>query len=110
MISLTVLLVLVWMHFFADFICQTDYLAINKSKDSLVLAIHVAIYSIPFFWFGWKFAVINALMHFATDFVTSRVTSYLWKHEQRHWFFVVIGLDQAIHMTCLFGTYIWLVK
>jgi hypothetical protein len=51
------------------------------------------------------FAVVNSALHFVTDFCTSRATSALWKKDQRHWFFVVIGLDQAIHMTCLFVTY-----
>ena len=35
----------------------------------------------------------------------SRSRQALWKKGERHWFFVVIGLDQAIHMTCLFATY-----
>jgi hypothetical protein len=45
------------------------------------------------------------IMHFITDAITSRTTSYLWQKGERHWFFVVIGLDQAIHMTTLFGVY-----
>ena len=54
---------------------------------------------------GAAFAIVNAVLHFATDWCTSRVTKRLWLAEQRHWFFVVIGLDQSIHMTCLLGTY-----
>ena len=107
MIDIYSIVLLIWIHFFADFICQTDYMAINKSKKNLILLVHVLVYCIPFLIFGLKFALINAVLHFITDWFTSRITSYLWKKEQRHWFFVVIGLDQAIHMTCLFLTYFY---
>lgn len=94
----------IWMHFFADFILQTDKMAINKSTNWKWLSIHIVVYSLPFFYFGWRYALINAAAHFVTDAITSRCTSYLWKKEKRHWFFVVIGLDQAVHMTCLLWT------
>ena len=107
--SITVLLTLVWMHFVADFVMQSHYMSMNKSKDSRVLLLHVCVYSIPFFWFGWMYAVVNATLHFMTDFVSSRITSYLWKKEEVHWFFVVIGVDQALHMTALLLTYYWMI-
>lgn len=99
------LVALVWVHFIADFIFQTDWVAKGKSTSNKILGWHVLLYGLPFLFFGWKFAVVNALLHFMTDWCTSRATSYLWKTEQRHWFFVVIGLDQAIHMSCLVVTY-----
>ena len=99
------LVILIWMHFIADFVFQTDKVAINKSKCNKTLLWHVSLYSIPFFWFGGAFAVTNAIAHFLTDFVTARATSWLWQNEQRHWFFVVVGFDQAIHVTTLFVTY-----
>jgi len=95
---------LVWLHFLSDFILQTDKMAINKSSSNKWLGIHVLVYSIPLLVFGWQFALINCLAHAITDFFSSRATSYLWKKNERHWFFVVIGLDQAIHITCLFMT------
>lgn len=106
--SIGVILVLVWMHFIADFVLQTDWMAKNKSSSNVALTIHVVLYSIPFIWFGWVYAIVNGMLHFATDYVTSRVTSHFWKTEQRHLFFVVIGADQALHMTALFATYMWL--
>ena len=108
MIDLGIILVLVWVHFIADFIFQSDYVAKGKSSSNSILLYHVSLYSLPFYFFGWKFALINAALHFVVDWCTSRCTSYLWKKNERHWFFVVIGLDQALHMTCLFGTYYWL--
>lgn len=101
---------LIWVHWLADFVLQTDWMAINKSKKNLVLLAHVAMYSLPFILFVgwnlapkdyWDFILFNAAAHFLTDFITSRVTSKLWAKGDRHNFFVVIGLDQALHLTAL---------
>jgi hypothetical protein len=35
---------LIWIHWFADFFCQTDKMAINKSKSIYWLTIHVFVY------------------------------------------------------------------
>jgi hypothetical protein len=55
--------------------------------------------------FGWKFAAVTFLSHFATDWVTSRCTTALYKRQEWHWFFCVVGFDQAIHLTTLILTY-----
>ena len=98
------IILIVWIHFVADFILQTDKMAQNKSKSNLWLMLHVGIYSVPLLIFGFKYTLLNAALHFFTDWFTSRATSKLWQSGQRHWFFVVIGLDQAIHLTCLILT------
>ena len=49
-------------------------------------------------------------MDWVTDYFTSRATKKLWEKEEVRKFFMVIGLDQAIHITTLFLTYHWLVK
>lgn len=99
---------LIWMHFVADFILQTDEMAKKKSKNNKWLAYHITVYSAPFLYFGWQFAAINWAAHFCTDWCTSRLSSKLYAKGQIHWFFVVIGFDQAVHMTTLIGTYLWL--
>lgn len=99
------IILLVWLHFLADFLLQTDRVAIEKSGNFKTLAFHCWLYSIPLLYFGAAFAAINGVLHFITDFFTSRACSKLYKDGHRHWFFVVIGLDQAIHFTCLLLTY-----
>lgn len=105
--SLLTIIALIWVHFVADFILQTDKMALNKSSDNRWLLAHVVVYTIPFTLFGLQFALVNGVAHFLTDCITSRATTALHKKGERHWFFVVIGLDQAIHMTTLFLTYVY---
>lgn len=111
------LILIVWLHFVADFICQTDDMATNKSTSNVWLSKHVIVYTIVLslllFSLGWSwlsfiFLLLNGVGHWVIDWMASRLTSYFWKKQKRHWFFVIIGLDQAIHMTTLFGTYRWL--
>ena len=101
---------LVWLHFLGDFILQTDEMAINKSKSIKWLSIHCFIYGTVFLpFFGWQFAAATFLFHWITDFWTSRATSYLYE-KNRHWFFVMIGFDQAIHFTTLFLTLFYFIN
>ena len=99
-----VVLVIIWLHFIGDFILQSNKMAQNKWNSIKWLGFHCITYSIPFFYFGIYFAFITALLHFTVDFITSKMTHYLWEKKELHWFFVVIGLDQAIHFTCLLLT------
>lgn len=89
------------LHFVGDFILQSDWMAIHKSKNWGILGIHCAVYVIPYmvfyFMFGWWFVPITFALHFVQDAITSRITAKLWQAGERHWFFVTIGADQLLH-------------
>ena len=112
------LLVLLTAHWVADFVLQSDWMALGKSKRFLPLFVHVGIYSVAMTiaWTLWTgqppvaFLAVTFGTHFATDYVTSRVNSRLWAAKQNHWFFVSVGFDQLIHVWTLALTAQWLVR
>lgn len=142
-------------HFVGDFILQSDWMAANKSKQWGALSAHVVVYTLALMavvtsvgtWLLGRgadpagpylaFAAVNGIAHFATDALTSRITSRLWFFQReagiwdrasytrpqdgkqlvnpwtpiegkRHWFFVAIGADQLIHLVTLLATAEWL--
>ena len=132
----TVLYILT-LHWIADFILQTHWQATNKSKSVLALTKHVFSYTLAlfvgmfiFFAFvvskaiygaDWTliveialrtsalYALLNGSIHWATDYVTSKVTASLWKQGEIHDFFVMVGFDQLLHYITLFVTYFWFI-
>ena len=115
MITLDVILSLLFAHWGADFLAQTEWMALNKSKDGLPLAVHCLIYGtimgIVFTLFNYKtavfFGVANMMLHIIIDGVTSRATAWAWKrHGGSRIFFNIIGFDQFLHACCIFGTFV----
>lgn len=95
--------------FIADFVFQSNYIAQNKSSCSKVLSKHVIIYGLPFIiLFGLSYGLINIVLHFIVDYITSRVTKRQWECKEVHNFFVTIGFDQWVHTSLLFITYVTL--
>lgn len=106
-------------HWLADFVCQTDWMARNKSTNLEALLSHIIIYTLVLFigliliCFKYDistvnfvaFILANSITHFIIDFVTSRITSTLHKANDTHNFFVVIGFDQLLHTAILFASY-----
>jgi hypothetical protein len=118
MTTLEVLSIL-FIHWVADFLLQTKQMATMKSKDTIWLLIHVAVYSFTWFFIGAffdplksaLFFVITFMCHFITHYFTSRWTSKLYRDSKFYGFpsfFSVIGLDQWIHYAQLFLTYEWI--
>lgn len=108
--SIEVVILLVWLHFISDFLFQTDFVALNKSKNNWVLLAHIILYSTLFSIFiSPVYGVLNGALHFVVDWATSRLGAYFWEKGNRDAFFDTIGFDQAVHITCLFMTYIWFV-
>lgn len=108
-------------HWAADFVLQTHWQAANKSKNLEALARHVGTYTAALFlgtaigvlgftlsWAVVAFAAVNGVLHFGTDYYTSRWSSALYAKQDWHNFFVVIGLDQLIHQATLAATAWWL--
>lgn len=98
--SKELLYLLIWIyaaHFCSDFLLQSDNMAINKSKSFKWLIYHSLIYSLLFWFLSWKIGMIMFCSHFIIDGITSKITSYFWKNEQRHNFFCTIGFDQYLH-------------
>ena len=104
-------ILVIWIHFISDFVFQSDRITTSvlqldrittsKSYSIKYLSLHCLIYSLPMVTFGWKFALINGILHFIVDFVTSKLTAYYWKINRMDNFFLIIGLGQATHITCL---------
>lgn len=109
MIPFQVIIIILFFHFFADFICQTHDMGTRKSEEPKILFLHGAIYTIPFIFINPLYAIINGLLHIGVDNVTSKWTKKLYAKQQYHWFFTVIGFDQMIHVMTLFSTYIILI-
>lgn len=102
-------------HWMGDFVLQTEWMAINKSKLWRALTAHVAMYSAvlavlafalaPSWQVALQFIGVNAALHFVTDAVTSRVSSYFWDKNDLRFFFVTLGLDQFLHFVALYATW-----
>lgn len=96
-----ILIIIAFVHLIADFFCQTDNMALNKSKSIKWLSIHVLTYTLVLSVLGWKYAVVNGAIHWVTDFFTSKLTSKLHKQGKIGMFFNVIGVDQYLHFVAL---------
>lgn len=110
--------ILLFIHWIADFVLQTDYQAKNKSTSKLVLLQHVLSYTLVFglLIIGvaleyysllnyFYFLLITGTSHFVTDYFTSKVTKKLYNEGDIHNFFVVVGFDQFLHFIQLILTY-----
>ena len=105
-----------WIFFFhtmADFVFQTRWMAENKSSSLKALLIHILEYTGVMFvgliiLIGFRnaflYAILNGLLHFITDFFTSKINSYAYKNNKMKLFWSMIGFDQFIHICSLLFT------
>lgn len=117
-------------HFIADFVLQSDDMAIRKSKEPMVLLnhclIHFALFSVvlglmthPLL--GLIAAGIISLTHALIDWNVWRGYKYLVSRryptlsnpledpDVRHLFFLTVGFDQMLHMVCLVFS-LWMIS
>lgn len=115
-ISIYDLFVILFIHWVADFILQTDKQAKNKSTDLHYLMEHTFVYSFCFIPFAiyhtgdsWRmmflFPIITLVFHTITDYFTSRLNAKLWREKEVHLFFVSVGFDQLLHFAQLIITF-----
>lgn len=107
------LIYVLFIHYLADFVCQTNWMALNKSKNNLALGVHVITYSAVMLLglhialifhvmsYIWLFVLANGLLHFATDYISSRLSAKFLIAEQRSYFWWTIGGDQWVHQATL---------
>lgn len=116
LIILITILTILFIHWFADAVMQTDYDAQNKSKSNTALLTHTITYSliwafatVVYYQDDWNKAIwftgITLVTHTIIDYFTSRLNSYLWKTKQVHNFFVSVLFDQWLHYAQLFITF-----
>lgn len=116
---MTILFLIFVGHYVADFVVQSRWTAQNKSKRLDALLLHVASYTMALLWFvllGYLFddeatvstivywALLNGLLHFCVDGVTSRISSRAHEVGNIKEFWAVIGADQCLHSLCLVYT------
>lgn len=56
------LLVITWVHFFADFVLQSHAMATKKSSDTRWLLFHIVVYTVALWLFGNSYVVVNEIM------------------------------------------------
>ena len=94
-------------HWVADFVMQTAEMVKGKSSSNRWLLAHTSTYTIVMAVLTLNpiYALVNGVLHTVVDYITSRWSSKLWVKGDVHNFFVVIGLDQLIHVVTLIATY-----
>lgn len=113
-------LLYIWVaHFFADFICQTQWQAENKWNRVDALSMHVVIYSLILLVVSVQLIVlldgkgrqavlawwaINAGMHFFIDLITSKISHHFFAKKDYHNGWVVVGADQLLHFLTIYFT------
>lgn len=122
--------IIIFIHWVADFVLQSDWQAQNKSKNNFALLSHTSNYSLVWllpmclvfgkmkegattewiFWTTLYFSMITLVVHTITDYFTSRLNSKLWSAGKVHYFFVSVGFDQVLHYGQLFLTYYFLIN
>lgn len=85
MINIWIVLIIIFIHWIADFLIQTDWQAKNKSSNNSALLLHTGIYSLVWLPFsiilfgnlGYLFILITFICHTITDYFTSRLNTKL---------------------------------
>lgn len=131
MITITEVLLILLMHYIADFVFQDEKWSINKWNSFKDLLNHTSVYSVVTFVlitpviFIYRFTIdidlmmvniilfsfVSFIIHTLTDFLTSKLVHSKFKKNHlgssipNTGAFSVIGFDQVLHYIQLFITY-----
>ena len=76
-------------HVFGDYFLQSDYLALNKSKNSWVCLAHVILYTSCFLILtvSWKSLLVIGVTHFLLDRFHTPLRRFIWlrNHLNPNW-------------------------
>lgn len=117
--SIHAFILILIIHFLADFPLQTHEQATKKGESNKWLFYHVGTYTLiwsviymtlPFQseypLLSWlTFSLLIGVPHFIVDWVTSRVGKPFWRSQDFHNGFTVVGFDQVIHYLCLIAVF-----
>lgn len=116
---------MLFVHWVADFVCQTDKMAKGKSSSIVDLSKHIISYAVVFtvgtfltalvladnvhndwlfkegFPAFWGFVFINVGSHFFVDFITSRASKLEFERGNTGTAFKIIGFDQFLHIAIM---------
>jgi hypothetical protein len=110
------ILSLLLVHWLADYVFQSDWMAANKSRLAKALWAHTIEYTVIVGVWVWVFAgsatqagcfaLVTLLIHTAQDYASSRVVAELTTMGDRykHARFNAMGLDQLLHAVQLILT------
>ncbi len=117
-INIWIVLIILFWHWIADFVLQSDEDARGKSKNWNNLLNHTGIYSISYYLpimvgelilnysaMLLLFPIITFICHTGQDYYTSRVNAQLLDDKKIHQFFISVGFDQLLHFIQLLLTY-----
>lgn len=113
-----ILILLLFMHFFSDFVCQSREQAERKSSSILALLVHCYEYTC---WIGVTTIAISGIFkeigvdvfgilwytislgytHLCIDFCTSKFNKWAYKNKHDKLFWTGIGFDQWLHQICI---------
>lgn len=115
MFSFYTILIILIIHYLADFCLQTHEQSQKKSSEFKWLIYHTGTYSLVWLFITWAlyfnfsaafiFATITFVAHTGTDYVTSRISKPFWEKQDFHNGFAVIGFDQVLHYVQLLLTH-----
>lgn len=106
-----------FIHFFADFVLQNEWMGANKSKEWAPLLTHIGVYTVTCLIYGMflltmpnaiMWALVNGLAHLVVDYISSRAMRRARESGNTRRFFLYLGIDQMIHAWFLLGSFMLL--